>query len=744
LIERRTRRSCLSAVSQRTFLLSLLLIIACGDGFSESRRLDAFVAQAKTASDAVEWEQAVQKFAARARSPLVRAEAAYLYGNVLREQSRWKEAASAYERADVAAFPLRDFARFYRTQCVSRSGEFDRAVQLYESLLSEFPAFPLRTRATFGLAENLVALERYAESAPLYQSLADDEDFGRPARIGLAAAYNAIGRARDAVDLLQAVIEEKNNDTHALKAYELLQKVVSKNPALKLTRQQQLAHGYVLLGAGRRSAAREMWDKVASGETDALATRARYEIAMSYMRERDWTNAKAVLAKIVKTGDPEYRAKADLQIILANRRAGNRATALRMFGEYSAKYPKASVLPEALTEYGWTLRDSNDYSGARGVYERIVSDFPDANETPEAAWQVAWCDIKLRRYEDAIASLERLVGKYPKTDAAARGWFWLGKIHERLSNWDEAAKAYRRVVEDDVYYYVNRAYERLDALTHEGKIPSSFVPAIREYVVKSSIPTTELEKFPSERVRILRQLNDVESVVAELTHLSKSSPENRPHYTYQLVRVYQENGQAYPAYLAASRFVNLPDVRGNGMAPPEEIGRLLYPLPYPDIIERAGREFEMDPEYIAAMIREESRFNPKAKSAAGAYGLMQVMPDTGASIARALDVDGFNKEMLYEPDINIRFGTYYMRSLMRDLQNDLYLLAGAYNGGPGRMSRWLSEFVVEDRDEFVEQIPIDETRNHIKKVMHAFHIYQRLYAGYDATLERSGGKRSDS
>lgn len=724
---------------REAFLFVLVWIIGCSDGFSESRRLEAFVAEAATVSS--EWEEAIRKFASQARNPLVRAEAAYLYGSVLRGQSRWKEAALAYERADVEAFPLRDFARFYRAQCMSRSGAYEEAISLYQSLLSEFPTFPLRSRVMLSLAENLAASERYAESVPFYQSLISDEEWNRPARIGLANAYEALGRPKDAVALLQAVIEEKNNDTHALKAYELLQSLVAKNPSLRLTREQQFVHGHVLLGSGQRNAAREMWEKVASGSTDTLATRARYEIGMSYMRERNWTNARRVFAKIVQTGDAEHRAQAELQIILATRRAGNYESALRLFEEYVKKYSQASVLPEALMEYGFSLRDSNKYEKAREIYERLVSQFPKSKEAPEAAWWLAWCDIKLRRYENAVASLERLVAQYPNTEAAGRGWFWMGKVHERLSNWDSAAKAYRQVVEEDVYYYVNRAYERLGALTEEGKIPSSFVPALREYVAKSRLRTVDLEKIPSERLLLLRRLRDVESAVAELNYLSKTSPENRAHYLYQLVRTYEENGQAYAAYLAAHRFSTLPEVRGNGTAPPEEIGRLLYPLPYPDLIERAGREFEIDPPYIAAMIREESRFNPKAKSASGAYGLMQVMPDTGSTIARSLNVNGFRTEMLYDPEVNIRFGTFYMRSLMRSLQGDLYLVAGAYNGGPGRMSRWLSEFDAEDRDEFIEQIPIDETRNHIKKVMHAYHTYQRLYGGSDVTLERPSSSK---
>lgn len=728
-------RRRLGSAGRAASLLVLMVIMACSDGFSESRRLEAFVAEAATVSN--EWEDAIRKFASRARDPVVRAEAAYLYGNVLRGQSRWKEAASAYERADVEAFPLRDFARFYRAQCVSRSGAYEEAISLYQSLLSEFPTFPLRPRVMFSLAENLVASGRPTESVPFYRSSISDEELSRPARIGLANAYGASGRPKDAVALLQAVIEEKNNDTSALKAYELLQSLVAKNPSLRLTREQQFAHGHVLLGAGQRNAAREMWEKVASGATDALATRARYEIGMSYMQERNWTNAKRVFAKVAQTGDAEHRAKADLQIILATRRAGNRESALRLFEEYVKKHSQASVFPEALMEYGFSLRDSNEYEKARGIYEHLVSRFPGAKEAPEAGWWAAWCDIKLRRYEDAVASLERLVAHYPNTDAAGRGQFWLGKVHERLSNWDAAAKAYRQVVEKDIYYYVNRAYERLGALTAEGRVPSSLVPALREYVVKSRLHTADLEKIPSERLRLLRRLKDVESTVAELNYLSKTSPESRAHSLYQLVRTYQENGQAYAAYLAAYRFSTLPEVRGNGTAPPEEIGRLLYPFPYPELIERAGREFEIDPQYIAAMIREESRFNPRAKSASGAYGLMQVMPDTGSTIARSLNVGNFHAEMLYDPELNIRFGTFYMRSLMRSLQGDLYLVAGAYNGGPGRMSRWLSEFDVEDRDEFIEQIPIDETRNHIKKVMHAYHIYQRLYGGYDVTLGRS-------
>ena len=120
---------------------------------------------------------------------------------------------------------------------------------------------------------------------------------------------------------------------------------------------------------------------------------------------------------------------------------------------------------------------------------------------------------------------------------------------------------------------------------------------------------------------------------------------------------------------------------------PHVWGEMLYPLDYQDSIKKASAEFNIDPNTICAFIYTESRFNKDSTSGAGARGLMQVMPATARGIAQELGVANFSADQLYNPDINIRFGTYYIKGLL-DQYKDLGIAAAGYNAGRGRTDKW--------------------------------------------------------
>ncbi len=154
---------------------------------------------------------------------------------------------------------------------------------------------------------------------------------------------------------------------------------------------------------------------------------------------------------------------------------------------------------------------------------------------------------------------------------------------------------------------------------------------------------------------------------------------------------------------------------------------LTYPYGFKEYIDKYSSEFKLDPLYVLAVIREESRFDPKAGSYAGALGLMQIMPATGKSIANSLNIKNFSNEMLYDPETNIKMGCFYLSRQLQNFNQNKYFACGAYNGGPGAMSKWIASYKSDDIDEFIENITYDETRNYIKKVMASYYFYQLLY-----------------
>jgi soluble lytic murein transglycosylase len=141
-------------------------------------------------------------------------------------------------------------------------------------------------------------------------------------------------------------------------------------------------------------------------------------------------------------------------------------------------------------------------------------------------------------------------------------------------------------------------------------------------------------------------------------------------------------------------------------------------------VQRWSGKNDLNALLVLALMRQESRFQSKIRSVVGAVGLMQVMPETGAEIARQIGVQQYSLENVED---NIRFGTWYLDHTHELYQgNTLYALA-SYNAGPGNLDSWLQRFPTQDQDIFIESIPFDETQNYVKKVMENYWNYLRLY-----------------
>jgi len=151
-----------------------------------------------------------------------------------------------------------------------------------------------------------------------------------------------------------------------------------------------------------------------------------------------------------------------------------------------------------------------------------------------------------------------------------------------------------------------------------------------------------------------------------------------------------------------------------------------YRLLYPDIVMEMSAEYQVDPYLVAAVIHCESSNNKEAVSPVGAMGLMQIMPDTGGWIAEKLELEGFTQQQLFEPELNIRFGCWYLDYLSKKFDGNRTSVLAAYNGGPGNVEKWLAD----DRysaDGQLTDIPFPETERYIEKVQRAYEKYLTLY-----------------
>jgi len=157
------------------------------------------------------------------------------------------------------------------------------------------------------------------------------------------------------------------------------------------------------------------------------------------------------------------------------------------------------------------------------------------------------------------------------------------------------------------------------------------------------------------------------------------------------------------------------------------VQRMLNPIHYTDLITMYSRRHDLDPFLVAAIMRVESRYQPDAVSSKGARGLMQLMPDTGRWAAGRLGIEGYSDDLLFEPEINIRIGAWYLRQLLNQFEGSLAVALAAYNGGPSNVEKWLSGGDWSGSIDELEQIPFGETARYVNRVSRAYQLYLRAY-----------------
>ena len=154
---------------------------------------------------------------------------------------------------------------------------------------------------------------------------------------------------------------------------------------------------------------------------------------------------------------------------------------------------------------------------------------------------------------------------------------------------------------------------------------------------------------------------------------------------------------------------------------------LFYPEPHRDMVFSSAYEYGVDPYLVFAIIRAESKFESSAESSVGAKGLMQIMPDTARWIASKHGIEDFDPADLHQPEVNIRFGCWYLAKLSQEFGHNLPLVIAAYNAGEGTIRQWLESGKWDGTPDSLEQIPFGETRQYVKNVLQNHEAYLAIY-----------------
>ena len=649
------------------------------------------------------------------------------------KQEKWAEAIQHYTHAISSTYPLSDYVIYHLAKSYGQLKDNQNAIIWYQRLIDEHPGSFHLAGAKYELAKAHYDADDHAVALKGFLALIADSQnsYVRKATYEAAKTYEKLGNWKQAQDTYQQLIHINDADTIAQSSLDALQKLVAAHSELQITRNQRMTHGMVRFNRGQLTATRSEFRKAAAGHKDKITARATYYIGRTYHRQQKYDSALEAYNKVVSLYPASgYLTRALYQSTLCYRRKGQPQMAEKHLSSFIEKYSWSALADDALYDLGWVQENGKQYDKAIASYRRLTSTYTHSDLLPKAYWRAGWVQFRNKRYADCIETFTALKKGFPHDSFAKAAQFWIAKSYERQNQLKLAETIYSKIVQSNGWYYSGRAKEHLKRLRSKTDAPikPEILAIPRARVAVDSPAWKNIGSKKTLRVEQLMRLKLFEDALTELEGTAKRDSSNLRDNYYNLILCLEKLQKFQQAHRYADKLSNFRSLRGENNAMPIELYRLLYPLYYTDHLQKHTTKYEIDPLFVAAMIREESRYNADIVSYAGAVGLMQIMPATGRELAGRLKIPRFNTKMLYNPDINIQMGAWYMKSLMNQFDNSHLLVAGAYNGGPGRMQRWLDGKKIPDLDEFVEDIWIDQTRRHIKKVFDSYLIYQELYA----------------
>jgi soluble lytic murein transglycosylase len=430
-----------------------------------------------------------------------------------------------------------------------------------------------------------------------------------------------------------------------------------------------------------------------------------YDFGMALTRVGRWRDATTQLVRVqapaALAGRAAYqRARALLRVDSRRGRSELRAIPTRFTGDVFAASSALMLLADLETDEG---RDG----AARALWLEIGRRYPTSDVAPAARFKAALIRYIQGDARGAAAEFDDALARYPRAEAALATRYWSGRAHARAGDTATARARWRDLAaREPISYYAMLSNRRL------GVAPWSPPRA------GDSLPRPNAVDSAAARVALLDRLGldaEVRLEYAALTEEADQSPSRLVATGAALIDMEQPSRAIALGWKAVGR--------GTRTA---EAYRLVYPVLYRDLLVAEARRNRLDPALVAALIRQESSFTPRALSRAGARGLMQVMPAVGRSIARSRGYPVWDPALLFEPSVSLELGSSHLAAALREYP-DLTRALAAYNAGGSRVVRWNRKAGVSDPEVFAERIPFDETRDYVRIVQRNVEMYRVLY-----------------
>ena len=463
---------------------------------------------------------------------------------------------------------------------------------------------------------------------------------------------------------------------------------------------------------------------VKSEQEESNREKARYYLAKIYFAEERFQTALYGFQNMLgDLKDEKLEPHIRLNIARAHYNIGNKRNAINAYLDYADRYPRRRIAPETVWKAAWIYEELKDLNNALLTYRDLRERWTYSPYAREAYFREGFTLYRLGRIREADEVFTKIRFKnWPDVDVN-RAQYWSSLCRE-IQGDTASAKRLRLGLAQHLWddYYTMKCY-----LIHKDYIDSTW-QLINDF--KNSSDT--FNYYGKGMANLLSQFDEaflVRNLLGEGYGFAALEDIKHTAVKWQdwvaLAEIYKKFG-AYNKAFRLYDYINYTYFSELKYTDKAFMIKERFPLYYDDIVEKYAQRYNIEQEFILALIKQESVYDPKAHSSSDAYGLMQLMPITAEDMAKLARMRIKGNELLFNPDVNIHLGSLYLRQLDKQFDGFKESILAAYNAGPHRVKRWSEIKGSEQVDVFIENIEYSETRNYVRQVMKNYWAYKLL------------------
>ncbi len=675
--------------------------------------------------------------------------------------------AGSYNRAIALLDGIRDTGptRFLRALAAHRAGDWAFSSKEFESLAESYG--PLRDRCLVHAGWGYEQLKDWNSALHVFSLVGKTSRLTPDARFGVSRAHRWLRDFKKAQEVIAEYVDRPappwGRDVGAEALLTLadvmaakkdakaetaaLQKLWSVHPMSKeaikaeprlgdlaaLPQDVTIARAESLIDAHRNVQGIAMLEPLVANlkVPEATACRAHFALGKGYRKQRQHAKAVATLAPLKKCKDPELRARAMFTLGFSQS-ISSPALAADTYESLARAFPEHLLADDALFFAADMRLRRGEKAQAMERLIDVVDRYPTGDFAADSLFKLFWIARGEGKLDEALIYLSEIEGRWARADdpyEVERAGYWRARVLDEQGKKDESLTLLEKIaIEHPATYYGLLARERVlkERPERNEAITAAITaaPAAGDPFPIYAGPLGNDPQFAS-AVELLR-LGFGELVPMEILAIDRTALP--PDSLRLMVLVLSLAGEDRAAHGLARLWLRR-DLSGPITAERRAIWEIAYPKVFRDLVVTHSKSAdELDPDLLQALMREESALDPKALSWAGALGLCQLMPATASGVAMQLKIKQPKQAQLLEPELNIQLGARYLSDLVIRLKGVKPFALASYNAGEGAVARWRRENGDTDLPSWVEQVPLQETRGYVKRVLRSYNTYKLLYA----------------